>query len=63
MRFIDGKKTYLVAAAVVAIMVLEKVLGIDVPGAEPVDNWLEYLMGAFGLGAVRHAVGKGEGER
>ena len=52
----NGYKTYVVALAVAAVAICEGLLGIDIPGAEMQQDWLTYLMTAFGLGALRHAV-------
>lgn len=50
---LSGYKTYIVAAMVAAIAVCEGLLGIDIPGAEMHGDWLTFLMGALGLGALR----------
>jgi len=54
---LKGKKTYIVAAIVLAIWFAESVLGIDVPGAE-VSNPLEWIMAALGLATTRAAIAK-----
>lgn len=56
---IDGYKTYLVMAALLAVVVLEKGLGLDVPGVALGEDWMLVVMSALGLGTLRHGVGKG----
>lgn len=58
MQNIDGLKTYIVAFAMALIALSEGVLGIDIPGAEMQSNWIEYILGAAGLGTGRHAIAK-----
>jgi hypothetical protein len=53
---LSGYKTYIIAAFVVAGTLAEVVLGIDIPGFEPADNWLEYIIAALGLGTLRAGV-------
>lgn len=50
---LSGYKTYIVAAMVAAIAICEGLLGVDIPGAEMQGDWLTFLMGALGLGALR----------
>lgn len=57
MSFLDGYKTYIIAVIVVAGTLVE-MIGIDVPGFEPQDDWLSYIIGALGLGALRAGVSK-----
>jgi hypothetical protein len=56
---IDGYKTYLVMAALLAVVVLEKGLGMDVPGVALGDDWMLVVMNAIGLGTLRHGIGEG----
>jgi hypothetical protein len=56
---IDGCKTYLVMAALLAVVVLEKGLGLDVPGVALGEDWMLVVMNAIGLGTLRHGIGKG----
>lgn len=58
LEFLKGKKVYLLAAAVVLIVVCEKLLGIDVPGVEVGDNWMDFILAALGLSTVRAAIAK-----
>lgn len=53
---IKGYKTYLVAAALAVIVVIERGLGIDVPGVTLGDDWLLILMNAAGLGTLRAGI-------
>ena len=55
---LSGYKTYIVAAMVVAIAVVEGILGVDIPGAEMQSDWLTWIAGALGLGALRAAGSK-----
>ena len=59
MSSVDGYKTYMVMAAVLFCVFLKVGLGIDVPGFD-VDqsNWLNWVIGALGFGAVRSALTK-----
>lgn len=50
---LSGYKTYIVAAMMGLIAVVEGLLGIDIPGAEMQGDWLTVLMAALGLGALR----------
>jgi len=55
-QILAGKKTYLVAAALVLIVIIEKGLGIDVPGVALGDDWMLVLLNAFGLGTLRSGI-------
>lgn len=52
----NGYKTYIVAAALAVIVVIERGLGIDVPGVTLGDDWLLILMNAAGLGTLRAGI-------
>ena len=56
---LNGYKTYLVMAALLAVVALEKGLGLDVPGVALGDDWTLIVMNAIGLGALRAGIGKG----
>lgn len=58
-KTLQGKKTYVVVAMVLLIVICESVLGIDIPGVDVVDPF-PYIMGALGLGSLRAGVKKGE---
>lgn len=60
MSFLDGYKSYIVAGVFILGVVAEVFLGLDVPGFQPGENWVEYIMAALGLGAVRNGVAKAE---
>lgn len=53
---LNGYKTYIVAALVVAIALVEGILGMDIPGAEMQADWLNYVVAALGLGALRNSI-------
>lgn len=55
---LSGWKTYIIAALVLLIVVAEKGLGWDIPGAEIGNDWLDYVLGALGLSTVRAAITK-----
>ncbi len=54
-----GYKTYLVTVARLAVVVLEKGLGLDVPGVALGEDWMLAVLKAIGLGTLRHRIGKG----
>ncbi len=56
---LNGYKTYLVMAALLAVVALEKGLSLDVPGVSLGDDWMLVVMNAIGLGTLRHGIGKG----
>ena len=60
MRRIDGYKTYIIAGLLALLVAAEKFLGWDVPGVVAQNEWLQWLLGAAGLAAVRHGVAKVE---
>ena len=51
MAFLQGKKTYIVAAASAAVAAATAL-------GHPVPEWVLILLGSAGLGAVRSAVGR-----
>jgi hypothetical protein len=55
---LNGYKPYLVMAALLAVVVLEKGLGLDVPGVALGEDWMLVVMNTIGLGALRHGIGK-----
>lgn len=55
---IDGYKTYLVMAALLTVVVLEKGLGLDIPGVALGEDWMLVVMNAVGLGTLRHGIQK-----
>ena len=58
LSMIDGYKTYLVMAALLAVGVREKGFGLDVPGVALGQDWMLVVMNAIGLGALRHGIQK-----
>lgn len=58
MNMLDGYKTYIIVGVFVLGVIAEIVLGLDVPGFDPGPNWVEYIMAALGLGALRRGVAK-----
>ena len=57
-NIMDGYKTYLVMAIVAIIAIAEGWLGLDIPGAEMQENWLEMILAAAGVGGMRSAIAK-----
>lgn len=55
---LQGKKTYIIAAVLLILVVIEKAIGIDIPGFDPGEDWLGYILGALGLGTLRAGIGK-----
>lgn len=55
-KILAGKKTYLVAAVLMAVVVVEKGLGVDVPGVDLGNDWLLVLLNALGLGTLRAGI-------
>ncbi|GAB4225303.1 MAG: hypothetical protein Kow0032_00820 [Methyloligellaceae bacterium] len=60
MQFLDGYKTYIVTGIFILAVIAEKFLALDVPGFDPGENWLEYILAALGLGALRNGIAKAE---
>jgi hypothetical protein len=58
MTMTDGYKTYLAALAIVLCVVVEAGFGIDIPGFDVSQDWLGWLLAAFGLGGLRSAITK-----
>ena len=56
---LNGYKTYLVMAALLAVVVLEKGFGLVVPGVALGEDWMLVVLKAIGLGTLRHGIGKG----
>ena len=55
---LQGYRTYIVAGMLLLIVIVEKCLGIDIPGAEVGDDWLFVILNALGLGTLRAGIGK-----
>jgi hypothetical protein len=56
---LDGYETYLVMAALLAVVALEKGLGLDVPGMALGEDWMLVMMNAIRLVALALGSGKG----
>lgn len=56
---LEGKKTYIIAAMILLSVLVEKGLGVDVPGIEMGDDWLLLVMNALGLGTLRRGITTG----
>ena len=57
---VSGQKTYIIVAFVLAGVLVEKGLGIDIPGFDASQDWMAYVMAALGLGSLRAGIKKGE---
>ena len=55
---LQGKKTYIIVAIAIISVAIEKFAGIDLPGFDPGDDWLGYILAAAGLGSLRAGIGK-----
>lgn len=56
LNFLEGYKTYILVALFVGMVGIEKVLGWDIPGFQPGDDWLAWVMGALGFGTMRAGI-------
>jgi hypothetical protein len=59
LQFGAGYRTYIIAAVLVLVIVVEKGLGIDVPGVDVGSDWLTQILAALGLGTLRAGIGTG----
>lgn len=59
LQMIDGDKTYLVMAALLGVIALDRGLGLDVPGVAVGEDWMLVAMNATSLGTLRHGIRKG----
>lgn len=50
---LKGYKTYVVAAVLAICVVVERGLGLDVPGVTVGNDWLVLLLNAAGLSTLR----------
>lgn len=55
---LSGKKTYIIAGVLILVVVVEKGLGIDVPGVDLGNDWLTTVLAALGLGTLRAGISK-----
>lgn len=55
---LDGKKTYVIVATMIALVALEKFAGIDIPNYDPGPNWMNDILVAAGLGTLRLGIAK-----
>lgn len=56
LQFGAGYRTYIIAVTLVLVVLVEKGLGIDVPGVEVGSDWLTYVLSALGLGTLRAGI-------
>lgn len=55
---LDGWKMYLGAATILLSVVVEKGLGVDLPGIQIGDDWMNYIWSAWGLVGLKSALSK-----
>jgi hypothetical protein len=53
---LKGRKTYIVVAAFLLCVAIEKLAGIDIPGFNVEGNWLEMTLAMLGLGTLRAGI-------
>jgi hypothetical protein len=58
MEGLDGKKTFVLAGLVIAIGLVEGVMGWDVPGVDVGSDWVNYVLAGLGMGTFRDALKK-----
>jgi uncharacterized protein (TIGR02594 family) len=58
LALINGSKMYIVSAIAIMAGVSEGLLGLDVPGIDVQENWLEVVLGGSGFGALSHRLAK-----
>lgn len=56
MTFLQGNKTYIVGIVMILMVVVEKFMGIDIPGIEVTDDYLYMALAALGLITLRSGV-------
>jgi hypothetical protein len=54
--FLQGKKSYIVAIVIVVLVVIEKVIGIDIPGFEMGEDWGKYIIGSATISTLHAAI-------
>lgn len=57
MEWLEGKKSYLVAAAAAVVALLQGGFGVEIP------EWLGYILGALGISTLRAGIAKDAGNR
>lgn len=50
---LSGYRTYIIAAMLAAIALVEGVMGIDIPGAQLSGDWVATVLAALGLSTLR----------
>ncbi|ABD85703.1 hypothetical protein [Rhodopseudomonas palustris] len=53
---IEAGAAFIIAAVLVLVVVVEKGLGIDVPGVDVGSDWLTQILAALGLGTLRAGI-------
>lgn len=59
LQFGAGYRTYIIAAVLILVVVVEKGLGFDVPGIDVGSDWLSHVLAALGLGTLRAGLSGG----
>ncbi len=57
LQFGAGYRTYIIAATLILVVIVEKGVGIDVPGVDVGPDWLTHILAALGLGTLRAGIG------
>ncbi len=56
LQFGAGYRTYIIAAVLILVVVVEKGFGIDVPGVDVGPDLLTQILAALGLGTLRAGI-------
>ena len=59
LQFGAGYRTYIIAAVLMLVVVVEKGLGFDVPRIDVGTDWLSHVLAALGLGTLRAGLSGG----
>lgn len=56
LQFGAGYRTYIIAAVLILVVIVEKGLGIDIPGVDVGSDWLTQILAALGLSTLRAGI-------
>ena len=56
--YLSEKKTYILTALAVAILVLRNALGLEIPGVPADPEWIVHLLAFLGIVTTRAAIAK-----
>ena len=57
---LSGYKTYIAAAGLAFVGVMEGFMNIDIPGVALDQNWVMVLLASLGLGGLKAAISKAQ---